>query len=244
MMKQAIYLLLIFIGLPISAFSQDDSDDGMIQTNTEKKEKKGRGLKYLEDQFYVGLTYNYLISDASKVVQHSFSRGIHAGFLKDFPMNERRNVGIGLGIGYSYDLIFSNIFRENTSEQYLIVRNLNDLNISKNYFETHTLEFPLEFRWRTSTAENHKFWRIYTGMKLGYVFGARSLYKRNDLTVYFTNSDLNKNWHFKVYSAFGYNTWNFFIQYNLSSIFKTAKSDKDISLKSSLLQMGLIFYIL
>lgn len=244
MMKHLICLLLVCLGFPMSVFSQDDSDDGMIQTTTEKKEKKGRGEKYLEDQFYVGLTYDYLISEASNVVQHSLSRGIHAGFQKDLPMNERRNIGLALGVGYSYDLVYSNIFRENTSDSYHIIKNLNDLNINKNYFETHTLEFPIEFRWRTSTAQSHKFWRIYTGMRLGYVFSAKSLYKRDDITIYFNNSDLNKKWHFKVYSAFGYNTWNFFIQYNLSSILKDAKLENNTSLRSSLLQMGLIFYIL
>lgn len=244
-MRYIHFLFLLLINVPAFVFSQEDADDGMIQTNTEKKEEReGFGKAYLEDQFYVGLTYDYLISDVSSVVQQNFSRGIHAGFLKDLPMNERRNVGVAIGLGYSYDLIYSNIFRENSTASYAIVSSLNSANISRNYFETHTVEMPIEFRWRTSTAENHKFWRIYSGVKLGYVFSGRNLFKRDDLTVFFKNADLHQKWHFKAYSVFGYNTWNFFIQYNFSPILKNAQTAEGTPLKSSLLQMGLMFYIL
>ncbi|MDO4229807.1 MAG: outer membrane beta-barrel protein [Capnocytophaga sp.] len=247
-MKRIIYLVfLCCLGLPNFIFGQEDADDGMIQTNTQTKQsREGFGKEYLEDQFYVGLTYDYLISKASRVVQHNLSRGIHVGFLRDMPMNDRRNKGIAIGLGYSYDLIYSNItaFSNNNVVEYNIATSLSDLNISKNYFQTHTLELPLEFRWRTSTTESHKFWRIYLGVKLGYVFGARNLFKRNEITAFFTNSDLKNQWHFKVFTAFGYNTLNFFVQYNLTPILKNAQTEDQTSLKSSLLQMGLMFYIL
>lgn len=247
-MKRIFYLsVLLYFGVSNLIFSQEDSDDGMIQTKTQKEEeKRGFGKNYLEDQFYIGLTYNYLISDATKVVQHNFSRGIHTGFLRDIPMNQRRNIGMALGLGYSYDLIYSNIISlsKNRIIEYHIANNLNDWNLNKNYFETHTIELPIEFRWRTSTDKSHKFWRVYTGVKLGYVFSARSLTKQNELTAYFSNSDIANQWHLKVFSVFGYNTWNFFVQYNLSPILKNAKTTDNISLKSSLLQLGLNFYIL
>lgn len=247
-MKRTIYLaFLLCFGFSNFAFSQEDEDDGMIQTNTEQTQgREGFGREYLEDQFYVGLTYDYLISKASSVVQHNFSRGIHMGFLRDIPMNERRNRGLAIGLGYSYDLVYSNIvaFSDDNVIEYNIAKSLSDLNISKNYFETHTLELPIEFRWRTSTPESHKFWRIYSGVKLGYTFGARNLFKRNEITLSFNNSDLKNQWQFKVFTAFGYNTWNFFIQYNLLPILKDAQTKDQTSLNSSLLQMGLMFYIL
>ncbi|MDO5105091.1 porin family protein [Capnocytophaga sp.] len=247
-MKRINLLILLLAVFPAWLSAQEDADDGMIQTQTEKKDERSRhGRLYLEDQFYVGLTYDYLISDAANVVQHNFSRGLHGGFLRDIPMNERRNMGIAIGLGYSYDLVYSNIvaLSEDNIVSYYVPKNLNDLNISKNYFETHTVELPLEFRWRTSTAQSHKFWRVYGGVKLGYVFSGLSLFKRNEITYSFNNSDVYKQWHFKTYLTFGYNTWNFFIQYNMSPFFKDAQTAAEKhSLKSSLLQMGLMFYIL
>ena len=44
----------------------------------------------------------------------------------------------------------------------------------RNKIETHLLELPIEFRWRESTPENYKFWRLYAGVKFGYAFASRS----------------------------------------------------------------------
>lgn len=241
-MKKIIFLLMI----SFSVYSQNDSDDGMIQTPVvSQKEKKEYGAKYLEDQIYIGLTYNHLLSKSVDVVQHNMSRALHVGFLRDLPINERRNVGFAVGLGYSYDLIYSNIFAINSkSVDYQLVRSFDEVGISKNYFDMHTIEVPLEFRWRTSTAEKFKFWRIYSGVRFGYTLGATSLHTQNQNTLYFSNPDLKNNWQVKFFSAFGYNAINFFVQYSVSPILKNVKTNDDISLRANILQMGLMFYIL
>lgn len=239
--------ILFFLMVSFSVYSQEDNDDGMFQNESTKKEESIQyGKKYLEDQIYFGLTYNHLVSKATSVVQHNMSRGIHLGFLRDVPLNERRNMGVAVGLGYAYDLIYSNIivFRENDQLDYRIVKNFDQMGISKNYFTTHTFELPIEFRWRTSTPDKFKFWRVYAGARLGYTFNATSLFKQNEITLYFDNSNLEKQWQFKVFSVFGYNAINFFIQYNLTPIFKNIEASDKTSLKASVLQMGLMFYIL
>lgn len=237
--------LFVVVFFSQSSYAQAD-DDGMIERKKEEIKTREYGKKYLEDQFYLGFTYDYFAAKARNVVQHNLSRGIHLGMLRDIPLNERRNMGFAVGLGYSYSLIYSNLvsFSVDNVRTYYIAENLSDLNINKNYLEMHTIEVPLEFRWRTSTAEKHKFARVYSGIRLGYVAGATSLYRHNELTSYFNNPDVEKKWHFKVFTVFGYNTWNFFVQYNLTPIFKGVTTEDGTSLKSSVLQMGLMFYIL
>lgn len=64
---------------------------------------------YLEDQIYLGLTYNVLTDLPNTVKQSGFSNSIFLGFIKDIPINERRNFGFGVGLGYSIDTYFHNI---------------------------------------------------------------------------------------------------------------------------------------
>lgn len=246
MTKHSFLLILIFSAMT-NAFSQGDDDDGFIQRENIEKNENTSDSRYLEDQFYIGFVYNLLTPKPENVVQHNFSRGILFGFQKDIPINKQRNVGFSVGIGYAYNLIFSNIYayRNNGITNYSVVKKLSDENLNENYFETQSLDFPLEFRWRTSTSDNHKFWRIYTGVRLGYVLKSKSSFQQNELNISFNNSDISKQWQFKIYTAFGYNTWNFFVQYNLSPKFKNAVTTTDgVSLKSYVLQMGLMFYIL
>ena len=45
---------------------------------------------------------------------------------------------------------------------------ISDKKVEDSYYEQHSIGFPIEFRWRTSTPYSHKFWRIYTGVKPTY----------------------------------------------------------------------------
>lgn len=248
-MKQtvkSVFLMLFLWGFPVWVFSQNDDDDGLVKITPQEEVPQKTNEKYLEDQFYLGLTYDLIAVAPKDVVQHSLSRGLLFGFIKDMPFNKRRTVGMAAGLGYSYDLIYSNIVgvRVTGTNRYSIISSLKEINLSKNYFEYQCIEFPIEFRWRTSTETSHKFWRIYTGMRIGYVLGAKNLFKEGDLNISFQNPDLNKKWHFKVFSAFGYNALNFFVQYNFTPLFKGVKTSDGVPLNSNVLQMGLMFYIL
>ncbi|MBC8643617.1 PorT family protein [Flavobacterium lindanitolerans] len=111
------------------------------------------------------------------VSQNSFSSGVHIGFLRDFPLNKRRNVAIAVGLGYSMNDYRQNIkITEVDGKPFYEVVNENDVNFDKNKFALHYLDLPIEFRWRTSTIQSHRFWRIYTGFKLSYLVLNKSKY--------------------------------------------------------------------
>ena len=200
---------------------------------------------YKEDQFYAGVTYNLFGDKPNDLNQNGFSLGFHIGFIKDMPINKNRDLAIGLGIGYSVNsynqdlLINQNSFGGFT---YNIIENTNTF--SKNTFTNHLIEIPLEFRWRTSTASDYSFWRIYTGIKVGYLFNNKSNYK-GDLghLKYTNNKDFNALQYGLTLSA-GYNTWNFFLYYGLNPIFsKDVKIDTK-NLNINAIKIGLMFYIL
>ena len=161
-------LNIILLLLPLFTYAQEDSDDGLIASpQSATSTLTTIDNRYLEDQFYVGLTYDYLAGKASSVVQHNLSHGIHLGFIRDLPINQKRNLGFGIGLGYAYDVVYNNMVANRNSSgvvSYEIVEHFRDLNISKNYFKTHAIEIPVEFRFRTSNPTSHKFWRVYAGM--------------------------------------------------------------------------------
>lgn len=198
---------------------------------------------YREDQFYLGISYNLLQNRNDGIRQNKISYGITAGFLRDMPINERRNISIGAGLGYSYQNFNQNILisREDNIFSYKIIDPENAFN--KNKIQTHAVEVPVEFRWRTSNAASHKFWRVYTGFKVGYVFYNVSKYNGSQGTfVYKNNSDIS-DIQYTVYTALGYNTWNFNVSYGLNPIFSSAILNNN-PIKLTSLNLGLMFYIL
>jgi hypothetical protein len=107
----------------------------------------------------------------------------------------------------------------------------------------HFVDFPLELRWRNSTPNSHKFWRIYTGFKVSYLFSDTYKFVNSLQTVVIKNNpDLNK-WQYGVYLTSGWNTWNLYIYYGLNGLYKEIKIDnKTANLQT--LNIGLQFYIL
>lgn len=200
---------------------------------------------YREDQFYIGLTYNLLQNNPDGVSQNSFSTGLHLGFLRDMPLNKRRNVAIAVGLGYSM-----NDFRQNMkitevdgNPNYEVIDE-SEVNFDKNKFALHYVDLPIEFRWRTSTMQTHRFWRIYTGFKFSYLFLNKSKYVDGNETIrIFNNKDFNK-FQYGAYVAFGYNTWNFHAYYGLNPLFKSNAKIDGKTIDMNTINIGLMFYIL
>ena len=139
MNKLNIILLLLTLHFSLFTYAQENSDDGLIgSTQSSTANPSTVDTHYLEDQFYVGLTYDYLAGKASSVVQHNLSHGIHLGFIRDLPINQKRNLGFGIGLGYAYDVVYNNMVANKTATgvSYEIVEHFRDLNISKNYFKS------------------------------------------------------------------------------------------------------------
>ncbi|MFV5700413.1 porin family protein [Flavobacterium sp. XS2P12] len=198
---------------------------------------------YREDQFYFGFTYNTLTNKPDGLSQSKLSTGFSAGFLRDMPINKNRTIAIASGIGLSYNNYNQNlaIYKSDQTFVYSIINA--ETVFSKNKFSQLLVDVPIEFRWRTSTYESYKFWRIYGGVKFSYLIYDRSLFSDDQGKIIVTgNKDFNK-FLYGVYISSGYNTINVYAYYGLNSLFKSAKIDgQPIDMKS--FNIGIIFYIL
>ncbi|MGJ8591185.1 MAG: porin family protein [Aquaticitalea sp.] len=240
-MKQAFFILL-YLYVSIDCFSQIESD--LITTQNDSIIVVDDN--YREDQFYLALTYNLLATKPDGLSQQAFSAGFHIGFIRDFPINEQRNWALGLGVGLSSNSYNQNMLITNQPSgayEYSIIQE-DSISFSKNKFTTYLVEVPFELRWRTSTAEDYKFWRIYTGVKVGYVFYNSSKFDGSIGKLQNSNiSDINGLRYGLTLSA-GYSTWNAHIYYGLNSLFDKSSKIDGQSIDLTSIKIGLMFYIL
>lgn len=215
---------------------------GQIENDTIVKETD---TKYREDQFYFAVTYNLLGKKPDGVSQSGFSSGFHLGFIRDFPFNKRRNWALGLGLGLSSNSFNNNflIYKDEENNYGYIVLDKNDINYTKNKFTTYMVEMPLQLRWRTSTAEEYKFWRIYLGMNLGYVVYNSTKFKGDIGSFKDDRIEEFNDFQYGLTLSAGYNTWNVYIYYGLNPIFEGISLDNK-SVDMNAVKIGLIFYIL
>lgn len=237
--KKETYLLIMKLVLKIlivlisgqSCFSQEDIT-------------KEVDSLYREDQFYAGVTYNLLGNKPSDLSQSGFSTGLHFGFIKDMPLNDKRNVAIGIGLGYSMNSFNQNMQINEESGGSYSYTILDGNTYSKNKFSNHLIEIPIEFRWRTSTPTEYRFWRIYTGLKVGYAIVNTAKFKDDSRSIKYNNiSDFNKLEYGFTLSA-GYNTWNIYLYYGLNPIFSNNAVLEGDKIDMNAIKVGLIFYIL
>ena len=231
-MKFNVLLFILFIGY--FGFSQNDNAD-----------KAELYKNYREDQFYASVTYNLLNMMPNGVSQSGFSSGFHFGFIRDMPINDKRDFALGLGLGISTNSYNQNLFIEesNSNFSYSIIDE-SEVNVSKNKFTTYLVVVPFEIRWRTSTPTDYNFWRIYTGFKVGYLLYNSTKFESDAGNVNLSNiDDFNKLQYGLTLSA-GYGTWNFHVYYGLNSIFdnNAELNGETIDMKS--IKIGLMFYIL
>ena len=201
---------------------------------------------YREDQFYLSLTYNLLANKPENLSQSGFSSGLHAGFIRDFPINEKRTFAVGIGVGYAVSTFNHNMLinKDDSGNTEFSILDQSDICYSKNKFSTHTLEFPIEFRWRNSTPTSYNFWRVYTGFKMGYVFAHGTKFKGDLGSLKYQNISEFNQFQYGLTLSFGYNTWNAHFYYALNPIFDSSAKLEGNSLDLSVAKIGLIFYIL
>ncbi len=219
-----VILLLFSFVKPLAQVSNDSTID----------------LKYLEDQLYLSLTYTILSNEPETISQNGFSGGFAFGFIRDIPLNERRNVGLGIGVGYAYNVYVQNlkISRENQTTIFELAEDY-----KTNRFGLNAIELPVEFRWRTSTPEKYNFWRVYGGMKFAYLVNAKTKFIDSDVSLTTKNIPELNRIQYGPSIAVGYGNWNLYFYYGLSPLFKDALfNEKNINLKD--VNIGLKFYIM
>jgi hypothetical protein len=207
---------------------------------SQEEQKKAVDSLYREDQIYATLSLNLVQNRPAGFRQHSLSSGISVGFLRDMPFNKTRTWAIAAGLGYSYNNLKNNIKVDNSlgKVSYSI-----DNSFDNNKLVLHHLELPIEIRWRNSTFESHKFWRIYSGFKISYLFADKSVFTSQAQNITFRNNDDLSKIKYATYLAVGNNTGNIYLQYSLTPIFEDAiLNDRNLELSS--FNIGFIFYIL
>jgi hypothetical protein len=226
---------LFLIAIPV--FSQE-------KAITENAPKVKIDSLYREDQFYFGFTLNTLQDKPVGLTQDKFSSGFSLGFLRDMPVNKNRTVAIAPGLGFTYNNYNQNmaITKPNDSPIYTIL----DSNISfdRNRFSQFSVDVPVEFRWRSSTFESHKFWRIYGGFKMSYLLYDKSVYQDSQGKIIVSNNKDFSKFQYGAYIVSGYNTINVYAYYGLNSLFQAAKTNNNVTINMSVLNIGIMFYIL
>jgi len=225
--------LSLFV-LPV--FSQENE-------NTENVPKAKIDSLYREDQFYFSFTLNTLQNKPAGLTQDKFSSGFSTGFLRDMPINKKRTFAIAPGLGFTFNNFNQNlaITESNGIPVYTIIDS--DTEFRKNRFSQFLVDVPIEFRWRTSTYESHKFWRIYGGFKMSYLIYDKSVYEDAQGKIVVTNNKDFDKFQYGTYISAGYNTINVYAYYGLNSLFKSAKTSTE-SVDMNSINIGIIFYIL
>jgi len=227
MMKKWVFVISVYL-FYIQSYAQIDStfvDD-----------------KYFEDQFYIGFNYNSLLDQPENFSQNGLSGGIELGYTRDIPINKERNFGLGIGVGYAFNSYIQNMKITSLANETVFEVISSEL-YSKNRLITHLIEVPITIRWRTSTPAKYKFWRVYGGAKLGYVFSSLSRYEDSIETIKTRNIDELKGLQYGLTLAVGYGSLNLHLYYGLNDMFKDAEvNNEPIDIKQ--FNIGLIFYML
>lgn len=197
-------------------------------------------LSYREDQLYVDLNLGIQFNDINGFKQNGFSRSIHIGALRDFPISDKGDKAVAIGLGYGFVRLVNNINVEQVQNGYRysipeVQRAL------RNVFTYHQLQLPVELRWRTSTPQDYAFWRVYLGYRLSYQFGAQ--YNPFFGRKFSLENQLNELQH-SIGIAMGFNTWNLRFDYSLTPLLKEEAMGAQNQLKVFPVQVGLIFYLL
>ena len=202
---------------------------------------------YREDQIYIGFTYNMVSGKHYDIAPSQFSGGFHLGFIRDFPLNERRNVALGIGLGWSIDTYGQNLFigdGERPDRSYFQLLDRARIDYDTNRFTTQTLDLPIQIRWRTSTPISYKFWRVYTGLRPSYIYFFKSRFAQQGNLI--RNSEVPELQRFNLGAVliFGYNTFNFNFFYSLNSLFDESAMVNGEALELRTIQVGLTFFLL
>lgn len=235
-------ILLTLFGFifTITAFAQEN-----------RKEVKDNAIPnvvdslYREDQFYIGLSFNLINNEPSGFSQNGFSGGLHLGFIRDMPINKRRNKAIGLGLGISTNSYNSNLFIGEDITGASIYSILDDtVDYNSNRLNTNLIEMPIQYRWRTSTATKTNFWRIYTGIKLGYIYYYKARFEQSGNTVIQTDIPELNRFRYAATLTLGNGSFNAFVQYNLNTLFNKDAQINGDAVNLQPIKFGIEFYLL
>ena len=194
--------------------------------------------RYREDQIYFSLYYNSLGDNLNNFKENKFSTSINFGFIRDIPLSKSGNFAIGLGLGIGINT-FNNNLKLSNSNTYIL---LNNREIpQKNVFNFSEFQVPFEIRWRNSSIDNYKFWRIYAGLKYSRLFSSSYSFKNEQESYKLVDIPVNLD-QLGFTLNIGFNTWNIGLYKSMNSLFN--KKIQSLPMDLEQFKLGLIFYIL
>lgn len=206
-----------------------------------QKDSLAIGDRYSDDQLYFSISYSQFNEQPSNITKSNFSYSLSGGFIKDIILNKPGTISIAAGVGYGFDFFNHQLQVDEINDATVFSSNSSS---SENVYKAHNLEFPLELRWRTSTAQKYKFWRIYTGVKFMYNLNNKFQYIDNASTQFkYNNVGAYNKFQYGLTLSVGQSRYNANVFYGLSPVFKNAFISGD-PINTKILKFGLIFYLL
>ncbi len=214
-------LLLLFLGSVLQAAAQDEVPS------------------FREDQIYFSIAYPYFSDAPSELIQNKLSYSFSLGFIRDMPINKKRTLAVGLGLGWESSTVFNNMQFEVLDDA--VTATAIQGKYQKNVLNMQSFAVPFELRWRSATELKHAFWRIYSGMSFHLPIQLTA--KNTSLegvqkSTSLPHSSTLLRWNIH----FGFNTWNISIAHDLRPWAKSNTTKNSFDIKFT--KIGLIFYIL
>ena len=208
------------------------------------KENKIDSL-YREDQFYIGFSFNFLNDLPQDVDQSGFSGGLIFGFIRDMPINKRRNISVGAGLGFNLNTFGQTLQIRNVAEGEEFTVLDSESNFDTNRFTTNLIEIPLELRWRSSDFGKYSFWRVHLGVNFGYVLSSKSVFEGPQESYDFNPIEAINDFRTSLKLTFGYGAVNFLVDASLNPLFDDAQiksTGEKVTIRP--IKVGLVFFLL
>ena len=168
-----------------------------------------------------------------RIIYCIFFLFVYFGYTQENPQRYREDQ---IYLSVHYNSLGNNL---DNSNSYILLNN-RDIP-KKNVFNFSELQIPFEIRWRNSSVDNYKFWRIYTGLKYSRLFSSsykfeneQESYKLNSIPINLDQLGITLN--------IGFNTWNIGLYKSVNSLFN--KKIQSFPKELEQFKLGLVFYIL
>lgn len=199
------------------------------------------GDYYREDQLFFNFSAISLLNKSQGLEQSGFSYTITTGYLRDIPINKRGSLAFAVGAAYRYNSLQLYNTPADISEPLVV---LSDQQTIDNFgLKVHGIQFPLEFRWRSSTATKYTFWRVYTGFSFNYLMVPEYKYTLDQSTEKISSKDQIRNWEFGPHINLGYGFWNFHMFYSMTGVFDDELQSASSWADFRYLELGISWYI-
>lgn len=240
MWKKTVWLLALSLmaGTALPACAQDT--ESLVRNLV-----SGKGGNYLDDQLYISLAYNILVSTPKDMKTYSFPNTLSLGYIRDIPLNARRNIGLGAGIGLSYHQYYSNLAMTRDASGVPQIAMMESDEYKSSRFALQTLDIPIQVRFRGSTAERYDFWRVYAGVTVSWVIKDYATLNNGAFKVRYYNLPYLQNWLFTANLQVGYGKFTLRADYTLNPLCRSSRTGDIPGLGDTRsISLGLLVYIL